>query len=40
MIAMLQSGLSIEPVMTHHFPVEDYQHAFQIMAWPVWQGNS
>lgn len=32
MIAMLQSGLNLEPVMTHHFPVSDYQHAFQIMA--------
>ncbi|WP_028387719.1 L-threonine 3-dehydrogenase [Legionella fairfieldensis] len=32
MIAMLQSGLNLEPVMTHHFPVADYQHAFQIMA--------
>jgi threonine 3-dehydrogenase len=32
MIAMLQSGLNLEPVMTHHFPVDDYQNAFQIMA--------
>jgi len=32
MIAMLQSGLNITPVMTHHFPVEDYQQAFEIMA--------
>ena len=32
MIAMLQSGLDISPVITHHFPVADYQHAFQIMA--------
>lgn len=32
MIAMLQSGLDISPVMTHHFAVDDYQHAFQIMA--------
>lgn len=32
MIAMLQSGLDISPVMTHHFKVDDYQHAFQIMA--------
>ncbi|KTC65644.1 threonine(-3-)dehydrogenase (plasmid) [Legionella adelaidensis] len=32
MIAMLQSGLDISPVITHHFPVEEYQHAFQIMA--------
>ncbi|KTD26115.1 threonine(-3-)dehydrogenase [Legionella lansingensis] len=32
MITMLQSGLNIEPVITHHFPVADYQRAFQIMA--------
>jgi threonine 3-dehydrogenase len=32
MIAMLQSGLDISPVITHHFHVDDYQNAFQIMA--------
>ena len=32
MIAMLQSGLNIAPVITHRFPVADYQHAFEIMA--------
>lgn len=32
MIAMLQSGLNLAPVITHHFPVAEYQHAFQIMA--------
>ncbi len=32
MISMLQSGLDISPVITHHFPIEDYQDAFQIMA--------
>lgn len=32
MIAMLQSGLNVSPVITHHFPVDDYQEAFQIMA--------
>ncbi len=32
MIAMLQSGLDISPVITHRFPVADYQEAFQIMA--------
>lgn len=32
MIAMLQSGLNISPVITHHFPVDAYQDAFQIMA--------
>ena len=32
MIAMLQSGLDLSPVITHHFPIADYQDAFQIMA--------
>ncbi|MFY7698119.1 MAG: L-threonine 3-dehydrogenase [Legionella sp.] len=32
MIAMLQSGLDVSPVITHQFPVVDYQQAFQIMA--------
>lgn len=32
MISMLQSGLDISPVITHDFPVKDYQSAFQIMA--------
>ncbi len=32
MIAMLQSGLDLSPVMTHRFPIDDYQDAFQIMA--------
>lgn len=32
MIAMLQSGLDLSPVITHRFPVDDYQQAFQIMA--------
>ncbi|MFA6303923.1 MAG: L-threonine 3-dehydrogenase [Legionella sp.] len=32
MITMLQSGLDISPVKTHHFPVDKYQEAFQIMA--------
>lgn len=32
MIAMLQSGLDISPVITHRFPVDQYQNAFQIMA--------
>lgn len=31
MIAMLQSGLDITPVITHHFNINDYQHAFEIM---------
>lgn len=32
MIAMLQSGLNISPVITHHFPIDDYQQAFEVMA--------
>ena len=31
MIAMLESGLDITPVLTHHFPVDDYQAAFEVM---------
>lgn len=32
MIAMLQSGLELSPVMTHTFPLASYQEAFQTMA--------
>lgn len=32
MIAMLQSGLNIKPIITHHYPVDQYQEAFEIMA--------
>ena len=32
MIAMLQSGLNISPVITHHFPIDNYQEAFELMA--------
>ena len=32
MIALIQSGLNINPVITHHFPLDDYEQAFQIMA--------
>lgn len=32
MICMLQSGLDISPVITHHFPVADFQQGFDIMA--------
>jgi threonine 3-dehydrogenase len=32
MIAMLQSGLDVSPIMTHHFPVDNFEEAFQIMA--------
>jgi threonine 3-dehydrogenase len=31
MSSMLQSGLNIEPVITHHFPVNDYLPAFELM---------
>lgn len=32
MIAMLQSGLNLTPVMTHHFPVDEFEQAFNVMA--------
>ncbi len=32
MISMLQSGLHIDPILTHHFPVAQYQEAFKMMA--------
>ncbi len=32
MIAMLQSGLDVSPVITHRFSVKDYEQAFQIMS--------
>ena len=32
MIAMLQSGLNIAPVITHRFHIDEYQEAFKIMA--------
>ena len=31
MSSMLQSGLNIEPVITHHFDVDDFQPAFDLM---------
>jgi len=31
MSSMLQSGLNIEPVITHHFPISDYLPAFELM---------
>lgn len=31
MASMLQSGLKIGPVITHHFPADDYQSAFELM---------
>jgi threonine 3-dehydrogenase len=32
MIAMLQSGLNIKPVITHHYNISDYQEGFKQMA--------
>lgn len=31
MIAMLQSGLNLSPVLTHHFPIDDYENGFAAM---------
>ena len=30
--AMLQSGLDVSSVITHHFPIADFEEAFGIMA--------
>jgi threonine 3-dehydrogenase len=32
MSSMLQSGLNIEPIITHHFEVDEFQPAFDLMA--------
>jgi threonine 3-dehydrogenase len=31
MASMLQSGLDINPIITHRFEVADYEQAFQLM---------
>jgi threonine 3-dehydrogenase len=31
MASLLQSGLKLEPIITHHLPVQDYGQAFNIM---------
>jgi threonine 3-dehydrogenase len=31
MSSMLQSGLNIDPIITHHFPVDEYLPAFDLM---------
>jgi threonine 3-dehydrogenase len=31
MSSMLQSGLKIEPIITHHFAAEEFQNAFELM---------
>jgi threonine 3-dehydrogenase len=36
MQAMVQSGLDITPVITHHFPIKDFEQGFEIMK----SGNS
>lgn len=36
MCALIQSGLDIKPIFTHHFPVQDFQKGFEIMT----SGNS
>lgn len=31
MIAMLQSGLDVSPIITHRFKIDDFQHGFEAM---------
>jgi len=31
MVAMLQSGLDLTPIVTHRFPVDDYVAGFEAM---------
>jgi len=31
MASLLQSGLALEPIITHHLPVQEYAQAFNIM---------
>jgi threonine 3-dehydrogenase len=31
MVSMYQSGLHIDPVITHHFPIEEFQQGFDAM---------
>ncbi|TNE57585.1 MAG: L-threonine 3-dehydrogenase [Alphaproteobacteria bacterium] len=31
MTAMLESGLDISPIITHHFPIEEFQKGFDVM---------
>ncbi|HEV2212204.1 MAG TPA: zinc-binding dehydrogenase, partial [Gammaproteobacteria bacterium] len=31
MVSMLQSGLDISPVLTHHYPIKDFQQGFDVM---------
>ena len=32
MSSMLQSGLNIDPIITHHFDIDKFQPAFELMA--------
>jgi len=32
MVSLVQGGLNISPVITHHFAADDYEKAFQVMA--------
>ena len=32
MTSLVQSGMDIKPIITHHFPLSDYQEAFEIMS--------
>jgi threonine 3-dehydrogenase len=31
MVAMLQSGLDLSPIITHHFPLDQFEPAFNAM---------
>ena len=31
MSSMLQSGLDLGPIITHHFPIDEFQTAFELM---------
>ena len=31
MASMLQSGLRIDPIITHHFPIQEFQKGFETM---------
>jgi threonine 3-dehydrogenase len=31
MIALIQEGLDLSPILTHHFPVDRYREGFEVM---------
>ncbi|EXJ12453.1 L-threonine 3-dehydrogenase [Nitrincola nitratireducens] len=31
MAALIQSGLDLTPMITHHFPVDEFQKGFDVM---------